>query len=46
MKLTNLLKKIDQEDPILNGAFELYYITKDELELKDTIQRMLKLNQH
>jgi hypothetical protein len=30
----------------LKGAFELYYVTKDESELKDTIERMLKFSQH
>ena len=40
-----MLKKIESDDPILKGAFELYYITRDEVELKDTIFRMVKFQQ-
>ncbi|CAD8172717.1 unnamed protein product [Paramecium pentaurelia] len=42
--LTYLLKNINQDKPILKGAFELYFQTKDEAELKDTISRILKFS--
>ncbi|KAM3129464.1 hypothetical protein pb186bvf_018456 [Paramecium bursaria] len=41
-QLTYLLKKLDSEDPIMKGAFELYFLNKDQNELKDTIDRILK----
>jgi hypothetical protein len=34
--------KIESDDPIIKGAFELYYINKDEVELMDTITRISK----
>ncbi|CAD8104051.1 unnamed protein product [Paramecium primaurelia] len=42
--LTYLLRNINQDEPILKGAFELYFQTKDEAELKDTISRILKFS--
>ena len=33
-KLTYLLKKLDSEDPIMKGAFDLYFLNKDYLKIQ------------